>query len=305
MASTTQTVTPPRIVAWLPERYRGAPLIALSCIFFALMAVGVRTLAGELATGQIVLIRFLVGLVFLGVMFGATGTRPRFTRTGLWALRGILGGAAVYLYFIAIEQIAVGPATLLNYTSPVFAALFASSFLRERLSANVLAGVLVATVGAALVIWSTVDLRQPFVFGIGVWAGIASAVCGGGAMTVIKALRHDTDSATVFFSFCLFGALIAAPLAALDWRPISPNALFIAFLVGLASAVAQMLFTYAFAFTSAASGSAATQLTPAFSWVLGVALLDEHTSLLAIVGAVICVAGVILGAAGRWKVGGR
>jgi drug/metabolite transporter (DMT)-like permease len=293
--------TPSRHLSWLPERFHGVPLVAVSCVFFALMAVFARMLAGQLSAGQVVLIRFLVGLGFVAATFKVTGTRPKFSRPGMWALRGILGGLAVYLYFLAIEHLEVGPATLLNYTSPVFAALFAAVFIRERLTANIVTGLLVATFGAAIVIWSTVDPAHPLQLGIGVWAGIASSVCSGAAMTVIRSLRRDTDALTVFFSFCLFGAVIAAPLAALDWMPLTGWALWLGLLVGLSSAVAQMLFTYAFGFTSAASGSAGTQLTPAFSWAMGVIWLDEKTSVLALVGATICVAGVILGATGPWS----
>ncbi len=277
---------------WLPERFRGIPLIAVSCVFFAWMAVLARTLSGVLSAGQVVLIRFLVGLLVVAATFRASGTRPRFSRPVLWALRGIFGGAAVYFYFLAIEHLAVGPATLLNYTSPVFAALFAGWFLREQVSPQLLTGLLVATFGAAIVIWSTLDPSHPLRFGVGVWAGVVSAICGGAAMTVIRSLRRDTDAQTVFFSFCLFGALIALPLALHDWRPLTGPALWTACWVGISSAIAQLIFTYAFGYASAAAGSSATQLTPAFSWALGILFLDEHTSTLALVGATVCIAGV-------------
>jgi drug/metabolite transporter (DMT)-like permease len=39
----------------------------------------------------------------------------------------------------------------------------------------------------------------------------------------------------------------------------------------------------------------ATQLTPAFSWVMGAVLLGEAVSPLAVTGALVCVGGVLWG----------
>ena len=68
---------------------------------------------------------------------------------------------------------------------------------------------------------------------IGVAAGLASAVVAGGALTSMRALRADTDSLTVLFSFCLIGVLLTAPLAALDWRPLGGDMLWASLGVGL------------------------------------------------------------------------
>ena len=65
--------------------------------------------------------------------------------------------------------------------------------------------------------------------------------------------------------------------------------------VGLASALAQMVFTYAMFYVTAAAGGVATQLTPAFSWLMGALFLGEVVSPLAVTGALVCVAGVLWG----------
>ena len=66
--------------------------------------------------------------------------------------------------------------------------------------------------------------------------------------------------------------------------------------VSVTSFAAQMLFTYAFKYVSATAGSAGNQLTPAVSWALGVSLLGESLTPLALIGAVVCAAGVLWGA---------
>jgi drug/metabolite transporter (DMT)-like permease len=284
----------------VPLWWRGVPVIALASVFFAAMAVAARSLAPVLSPGQLVLARFVVGLAVTGVWFAARRTPPRAGRPLLWAMRGVLGGGAVYFYFLSIERLGVGPATVLNYTSPVWAAAFGAWFLRERVGGHTLLGVAVATVGAGLVVGSTLESgpgAPALLLGAGAWAGVVSALLGGGAQTVIRALRRDTDAASIFFSFCLFGLLWALPFAVADWRPVPASAWGPVLLMGLLSAVAQVLFTYAFAYTTAAVGSATTQLTPALSWVLGVLVLDEHMAPLALGGAALCAAGVLWGTA--------
>jgi drug/metabolite transporter (DMT)-like permease len=279
----------------LPERWRGMPLLILSSFLFALMALFARMLSGRLSVGQVVCGRFIVGLVFLAVYYPAMGRRPRFGRPMLWALRGILGGVSVYLYFVCIDRLAVGPAVLLNACWPIYASILGFFFLNERVSGHLLGGLVVATVGAALVIWGT-SLETPAIsFGVGAWAGMLSAVFGGAAIVTMRALRNDTDAATVFLSFCAFGLLFGLPFALADWRPLTAQAALLLVGVGLASAAAQMVFTYAIGYVTTAMGGVGSQLSPAFSWALGALVLAEPVAPLAILGAVVCVAGVLWG----------
>jgi drug/metabolite transporter (DMT)-like permease len=279
----------------LPERYRGTPLLVFSSFLFAVMALCTRLLAGRLSPGQVASGRFLIGLVFLAIYFPAMGRKPRYGRLSLWALRGIFGGAAVYLYFIAIDRMTVGPAVLLNACWPIYAAIIGWLFLRECVTGPLLAGLALTTLGAGLVMWSSMAGGASLSLGLGAWAGMGSAVLGGSAVVVVRALRHDTDSATVFFSFCLFGLLFSLPFALQDWRPLGWDVVLPLLGVGLTSVVAQMTFTYAFGYVTAVAGGVATQLTPAFSWVMGALLLGEPVSPLAVTGALVCVGGVLWG----------
>lgn len=278
----------------------GTSLIAISSVLFAGMAVLARLVAGKVPVGQLVVIRFVIGLLGVGSLFLVRGKGPRAPRPFLWMLRGLFGGLAVYFYFVAIEQLGVGPATVLNYSAPIHAALFGVIFLRERVTPHLVSGLAIATCGAALVVTGTLDLSKPFSLGPGVLAGLASAVFSGAAMAVIRSLRSDTDAATVFFSFCLFGCIVGSLFSGGRWEPLTSETMWPALGVGLLSLVAQLLFTHAFAYVTAAVGAATTQLTPAISWLLAVWLMDEPVKPITAVGAFVCVAGVLWGvSAGR------
>ena len=274
----------------------GTGLMAIASVLFAAMAVLTRSVSGQMSSGQLVVIRFSIGLVGVAAIFAWRRQGPRMPRPGMLAMRGLLGGASVYCYFVAIERLGVGPATLLNYSSPVYAAPFAFLFLGERPRAHLWVGLGVASVGACLVAYSTVDPSRPFHLGVGAWAGLASSVLSGAAMTGIRSLRKDTDATTIFMSFCVFGGLIALPFALRAWTPMTPALWVPAIGVGVLSLLAQLVFTYAFGFVTAAAGSATTQLTPALSWLMAILFLREQAKALTFLGALLCFAGVLWGA---------
>ncbi len=273
---------------------RGTSIIALASLFFALMAVCTRTLAGQVPAAQISAIRFAVGLGGSVVLFGLRRRGPDLKRWPLLALRGLLGGAAVLTYFLSIESLGAAPATVLNYSSPVFASLFAFLFLKERSSWASRVGLALATVGAALVAWAGGQSATQ-ASTVGVVAGLATPVLGGAAMTTIRKVRDDTDSLSVFFSFCLVGLLMSLPLTVGRWvsltAPVAPALA----AVGVLGLLGQLLFTWGMGHTSTTLGSATTQLVPVLAWILAIGWLKESVSALAVVGAVLCLSGVMVG----------
>ena len=274
---------------------RGVASIALACLGIASMATLARAMSGRLPVGQLIFLRFAVGLVPVSAAFVVQRRLPSFRRPRLLALRGFLGGLGVTGYFLSIEHLPVGPATLLNNTSPAFATVLAAWFLQERLRPRRLSGLLLAMAGAAVVAFDAASQQR---WGtqarVGVAAGLASAVVAGGALTSMRALRADTDSLTVLFSFCLIGVLLTAPLAALDWWPLSGAVLWASLGVGLLSVLGQFFLSYGYKFVPVSVGSTTGLLTTVFSWALGAAFLGEGLTWRAFAGALICAAGVLL-----------
>lgn len=254
-----------------------------------------RLLAGLVPSSQVATVRFLVGITACVAFYVLRRERPQLGQWRSLMWRGLFGAVAVLSYFFAIERLGAARATVLNYSSPIYAAFFASWFLGETSSAMQRVGLVVATIGAALVTMSTGSELNPFVPDVGAIAGVISAIAGGAAMTVMRKLRRDTDAITVFFAFCVVGALVSAPLAAPSWVPLAGTTLGICIAVGVLSIGGQLLLTWGMGFTSATLGSATTQLVPVVAWVLALSLLHEPVTALGVVGALVCVSGVLLG----------
>jgi len=272
----------------------GVLLIACSCLGFAAMAVAARALSGFASAPQVASIRFGTGAVGGLMVFLLRRQRPALHRPFGLALRGLLGGVAVLLYFTAIDRLGAGPATMLNYCSPCYAALFAYLFLKERPGPLLYLGLLIATGGAVMVVVGTGTLAHPLSPGVGAVAGVLSGVVGGAAMATVHTLRKDTDSLTVFVAFCVVGLLVCLPFALADWRPLSPELWLRGAVVGVLAMVGQLLFTWGMGFTTASTGSATTQLTVALSFVLELLVLGVAPAALSAAGAAVCLLGVLV-----------
>src|SRR5262245_65316754 len=109
------------------------------------MAVATKVAAARLPGPQVAFIRFLIGIAACALAATRVPMRAR-NKLGLF-MRGAYGGAAVLFYFIGIAHLPVGIATLLNYTAPVFTAIYAAIFMGEAITRATLGGLAVPSVG--------------------------------------------------------------------------------------------------------------------------------------------------------------
>ena len=274
------------------SRRSPAATLVVAAVLFSLMAVVAKLAARRLPGPEVAFVRMAVGLVGCAVARLRIPMRAR-NKLGLF-MRGAYGGAAVLLYFIAIAHLPVGVATLLNYTAPVFTAIYAALFLGEAVTAGTLGALALTTVGVGLVI---AGMAPPGSLGLGRWqmVGIGSAMLSGAAVATIRQVRRTDGSWEIFAAFCLAGALIAAPPALAGW--VAPTAGEWATLVGvgLLSLVAQLLLTHALRYVRAAVAGVIVQLTPAVSLLLGWLFLGEQLGGLALAGAALTLVGVSIG----------
>ena len=268
-------------------------LLVLASLLFGVMAVLTKKVASRLPGPEVGFVRFCVGLVACAIAATRIELRAN-NKVGL-LLRGTFGGGAVLLYFLAIEHLQVGVATLLNYTAPVFAAVYAATFLDELVTPATFGALGLTTVGVGLVLTGT---APPGSLGLGLWqcVGIGSALLSGAAVATIREVRKTDGSWEVFAAFCVGGALVTAVPTFAGW--VSPSIVEWGTLlvIGLISVVAQLLLTYSLRFVSAAGAGIIIQLTPVAALALGWLLFDERMAGVAIVGAAVTLAGVSWGA---------
>ncbi|MGE0874811.1 MAG: DMT family transporter [Burkholderiales bacterium] len=140
---TPQQKSLPRAVAWM--------CAALAA--FLLMAIAGRELSGIAGPAQLVVYRSLGGLLVLLVLLPVLGWRHARTKLpGRHVLRGAIHFAAQYAWFYAIARIPLAAVFALEFTTPIWAALIAALFFRERLDAVRIAAILLGFVGVLVVL---------------------------------------------------------------------------------------------------------------------------------------------------------
>lgn len=267
--------------------------MAGSAMLFGAMAFAAKLASAGMSGSQVAMIRFATGV--LPVLLVQRFRRQAFTfqRLDLLFYRGFFGGTAVLCYFIAIEKISVGVATLLNYTSPLFSGLFSIFFLRERITPRVLIPMPVAFAGVFLVVHA--HARPGEIVGFGRWelVGLLSAVLSGAAVTAMRAARQGENSWAVYTSFCILGTIVTAPLAIATWRTPDTASLVALAATSLFSIGAQLLLTFSLRWLDAMTVGVISQLAVIISMALGAALLGETLTPMAILGAALTIGGVV------------
>lgn len=265
-----------------------------SAFCFGAMAVLGRKLSRPdmgFSPGHLSVLRFLLGIAVCLVVFGV---RPRLhvpTSYRLLIFRGVTGGLVVVLYFDALAHIHAGEAGIIYNLFPVIATVMSLVVFKERPTVHLLLAVLLASVGVVLVLGQG---SVAFTLGRGELAALAAAVFAAISAIAMRAMRATTNSATIFFYFCLVGLVVVAPFALTPWpRGLGPWLL--ALLMSLAALGGQWLMTEAYGSLPVSEAAIWLQLLPIVTYLMAVPVLGERISGFGMAGVLLTVAGVAYG----------
>ena len=183
---------------------RGILLMLAFTILITFMVVGIRILSAELHPFEIAFFRNLFGLAVLVPLVLRNGVEPLKTRNiGLLSLRGILNGASLLLFFLAVTLVPVADIAAYSFTTPLFVTILAVLFLSERMGPRRWTGLFVGFLGAMVIL-------RPGAGAVSVGALYALGSAAFWALTVvtIKVLSRTEASVTITF----YGVLILLPI---------------------------------------------------------------------------------------------
>lgn len=268
---------------------RALAWMVVSGLSFALMGATVKY-AGEVHVGVKVFFRNLVTLGITGLVAWRTGANPFAPTPHAWRLllRSLCGFGGVVLYFIALGDLHLADASLLNKTSPFFVMVFAVFLLGEPLGRSVVWALLVAFAGALLVIRPGLDLSV-----LPALAGLGSGACAGMAYTLVRSMKGRESPNRIILTFSLFSTLATLPVLIVV-RP-DPTPLQWAALVGTGvfAAGGQYGLTFAYHHARASRVSVFTYLHVLFALGLGFVLFDERPDLFSLAGGLLIVGAAV------------
>ena len=276
-----------------------------AAFLFSLMTLFVKLTGQRVPSQQIVLIRTVFTLVFSYLAL-------RWARITLWGndrlwlfLRGLAGFGALCCVYYAVTHLPLAEATVIQYTNPVFTALLAALFLRERLGLWEVGGTFLSLSGVVLI------ARPAFLFGsaapgldlLAVGVALFGAFLSGIAYVIVRKLRATEHPLVVVFYFpfvSLFGALPTALPSAI-W-PTPAEWLMMIVGVSLTAQVAQVFMTRGLHLERAGRATAFSYLQIVFAACWGFLFFGEVPDAWSIGGAVLVVGGTLLTARHRTEV---
>jgi drug/metabolite transporter (DMT)-like permease len=282
---------------------KGVQYMLIASFTFAIMGAFAKLAAEHMSSLEVVFFRNIAGVALVGL---AVLKRPMQQQGGkpfLLFFRGFMGFVALLAFFYNIAHISLGDAMTYSKTSPIFTAVFAWIFLREKLGMKAWIAVFVGFIGI-------IFITQPSGIGfskydlLGIFSGVGAAL----AYTSVRELKQFYDTRAIVLSFMLTGTIgpiilfVIAPyvhIPELDFmlaKFVMPEGIVWFYLIalGVLATISQLLMTKAYGETKAGIVGAVSYTNILFSIVVGLFLGDALPSLTTAFGIVLIVAAGIM-----------
>ncbi|MFA7291927.1 MAG: DMT family transporter [Rhodocyclaceae bacterium] len=265
--------------------------MVVASILFAAMGVCVKLAADTFSAPEIVFYRSVISLalMFLLVRLHRIPLATPHWRNQLF--RGASGFVSLLLFFYAIALLPLATAVTLNYTSPLFLALYFAAFAGMRLRPGMIAALMIGFVGVVALLRPTLASEQ-FAGGL---IALGSGIISGLAYFNVRELgtRGEPEARTVFY-FALFSSLCGGLWMLLyEFHPVDLRGGLLLFGVGALATLAQLAMTRAYKHGKPIVTASLAYTTIIFASLFGIALWGEVLSLSAWLGiGLIIVSGI-------------
>ena len=288
----------------------GVRYMLVSALAFALMSSCVKLVSTYgIPVFEIVAARAIVSLLISYVDVKRKGISIWGNNKQLLVARGVAGSLALVCVYYAVATLPLAEATILQYMHPVFTAILALVFLRERVQASTAICIACCILGLGLIVSPSLSVESAaalpmFSVVVALLGALGSAV----AYVIVKRLSKTEDSSVIIFYFPLIALPFSLFLLGDDFVMPNTEALFLLLFVGIFTQIGQIGLTKSMQTVAAGKATAYSYVQVVFSIILGVFLFNEIPSgwtlaggALIIIGALINVFGSIKGSAYKPK----
>ena len=286
------------------ELNQGVKYMLIASFTFAIMGAFAKLASQSMPSLEVVFFRNIFGVAILAYAIYKKPMQSQGGKPFLLLFRGTMGFVALLAFFYNIAHIPLGDAMTWSKTSPIFTAIFAWFFLKEKLTKKAWMAIFLGFVGIVLITNPTnIGLTKYDLLGL--FSGVGAAL----AYTSIRELRNYYDTRAIVLSFMGVGSF--APILlfvvseyihmpSLDFilgEFVIPSGIVWVYVVamGISATISQLLMTKAYSLTKAGIVGAVSYTNILFSIAVGVMLGDSLPSLIVACGIVLVVfAGVMV-----------
>jgi drug/metabolite transporter (DMT)-like permease len=192
----------------------GALILAVaSTAIFASMHALVRHLSGQLHPFEIAFFRSIFGLAAIAPLMWRVGPSVLISRNpGLLAVRGLVGGLSLMTWFYGLSITPIATATVLSFTSVIFASVGAAIFLQERMRLRRWTAVAFGFAGVLVIVRPGVAVFEP-----GSLVIMLAAILWGVGIVLVKTIARSDETVTIVAWTALWLIVATAIPAWLVW----------------------------------------------------------------------------------------
>lgn len=248
----------------------------LASFLFAAMGVCVKLAAGIFSAPEIVFYRSLIALVLMLALMRLRGVGLVSPHLRHQVFRGISGFVSLLMYFYAIAMLPLATAVTLNYTSPLFLAVYFAAFSGMRLSRGVVAALVIGFAGVVLLLRPTLAADQL----LGGLIALGSGIISGLAYFNVRELgaRGEPETRTVFYFSLIASICSGLWMLAYEFQPVGLRGGLLLLGVGVFATLAQLCMTRAYARGRPIVAASLAYTTIVFASLFGAVLWGETMS---------------------------
>jgi drug/metabolite transporter (DMT)-like permease len=261
--------------------------MVFSVIAFSLMNTVVKYL-NDFSAYQIVCFRSL-GTLFFTIPLIFKRNIPILGNNKKWLfLRGLAGVISLTCFFQSLNYLALGTAVSLRYTSPIFAAIFAFLFLKEKIKPMQWFLFLVAFAGVLIIKGFGVNVSS-----IGLVLIILSAVFLGIIFVLIRKIGDSENSLVIINYFMVMAFVFGAVMSINNWKQPNLKEWILLLSLGVFGYVGQLYLTKAFQSDETSVIAPLKYLEVVFMILIGAFWFGEIYNLWTLFGVLLIMFGLI------------
>ncbi|KVP20228.1 DMT family transporter [Burkholderia ubonensis] len=246
---------------------------------------------------------FLLGLALTRIAPATLGAQLRRHAWPLFVVGALNSGAPFCLFAFAELTLSAGVTSVINATTPLWGALVAYLWLKDKLSLPRALGLVIGFAGVLTLVWDQVaSARGGAGAGAGATALAAAAALGatllyGIAANYTKRKLSGVDPLVNATGSMIGSTVLLLPFAIATWpaAPVGAHAWGSVLGLGIAcTGIAYFIFFYLIAHVGPARAITVTFVIPVFGLLWGALFLGEHVSAVMLEGCAIVLAGTAL-----------